>query len=173
VGPSLGAFLDELLGIPLKSEDLRVGHMVARAVVVFVLTLLLVRLGGKRLVGRNAAFDLVVAIVLGSLVSRAITGSAPFVPTLAAAATIVAVEVLISSAAYFSKTVAKLTEGAEEVLMEDGRFDRRRMARNRVTVADMAHACRDAELDGLDDAERVVLETNGRLSVLPRKGRAR
>jgi hypothetical protein len=59
--------------------------MALRAVVVYVVTVIIVRLGKKRFMGKGTAFDVILGIMLGSIVSRAITGNAPFFPALAAA----------------------------------------------------------------------------------------
>jgi uncharacterized membrane protein YcaP (DUF421 family) len=55
--------------------DLNALQMAARAVVTFVVTVAVVRIGNKRLFGKGTAYDMVVAIMIGSVMSRAITGS--------------------------------------------------------------------------------------------------
>jgi uncharacterized membrane protein YcaP (DUF421 family) len=80
------AWLQAALGIGLKSEEIGVLQMSLRAAIVFVVTLAIVRLGKRRFLGRATAFDVILGIMLGSIVSRAVTGNAPFVPALAAAA---------------------------------------------------------------------------------------
>ena len=61
-----------------------------RAIAIFAYGLILVRLAGRRIFGRWAALDIVVAIIIGSNLSRALTGNAPFGGTLAACALLVA-----------------------------------------------------------------------------------
>jgi uncharacterized membrane protein YcaP (DUF421 family) len=48
-----------------------------------------VRLGSKRFLGQTSAFDTIVGIMLGSIMSRAINSSAPFFPTLIAGVVLV------------------------------------------------------------------------------------
>lgn len=55
-------------------------QMCIRGVLIFCIALLLVRVGDRRIFNKNAAFDIVLSIILGSVLSRAITGNAPFVP---------------------------------------------------------------------------------------------
>ena len=78
------------LGLGVEGKELGIGQMALRAVVVYVATVLTVRLGKKRFMGRSTAFDVILGIMLGSVVSRAITGNAPFVPALVAAAVLLA-----------------------------------------------------------------------------------
>jgi uncharacterized membrane protein YcaP (DUF421 family) len=162
-----------VLGLGLPIDQLQVHHAVARAVVVYLITLLFVRLAGKRLVERSSAFDWVVAIVLGSVAGRAISGTAPFGPTIAACATLIAVDWLLSFATARSPRIAAFTEGRAETLLHEGKLDLRRMRRARVSLADLESACRESHLPGVEDAERIVLETTGRLTVLPRSGASR
>jgi hypothetical protein len=73
------------LGLGAGEEQLNAAQMALRAVVVYVVTVIIVRLGKKRFMGQGTAFDVILGIILGSIVSRAITGNAPFFAALAAA----------------------------------------------------------------------------------------
>src|ERR671929_718768 len=88
-----------VLGLGLEGKDLNVPQMALRAVVVYMVAVLIVRLGKKRFMGRATAFDVILGIMLGSIVSRAVTGNAPFFPALAASAVLVAMHWLFSSIA--------------------------------------------------------------------------
>jgi uncharacterized membrane protein YcaP (DUF421 family) len=160
-----GDVIADLLGLRVPRGELEAHHLALRALVVYLLALLLVRLGGKRLLGRNSAFDFVVTIVLGAVASAAITGAAPFLPTLAAATTVAALHFVTSFATCRSQALAELAEGDAQVLFRDGRPDARAMRRSHVTREDLEMACREEGLDGLADADRIVLERNGRFSV--------
>ena len=82
--------LEWAFGTGGSSIHINAPQMALRAIVVYVATVLIVRLGKKRFMSRATAFDVILAIMLGSLVSRAIAGSAPFVPTLVASAVLLA-----------------------------------------------------------------------------------
>jgi uncharacterized membrane protein YcaP (DUF421 family) len=53
-----------------------------RALIMFIAALIIVRLGSKRFLARKTAFDFILAFMLGSMLSRAINGSAELLPTL-------------------------------------------------------------------------------------------
>src|SRR3954467_15198928 len=86
------------------------------------------------LFSRATAFDVILGIMLGSMVSRAIAGTAPFLPTLAASSTLLAVHWLFSAGAVIDRralsrcTALELTEarvrGALRTLEEVGFIDR-------------------------------------------------
>jgi uncharacterized membrane protein YcaP (DUF421 family) len=66
------------LGMGLESWDINVLQMALRAAIVYVVTVLMVQLAKKRFMGRATAFDVILGIMVGSSVSRAVTGNARF-----------------------------------------------------------------------------------------------
>src|ERR1051325_6288546 len=72
------------LGLHLDVRDVDPGQMVLRTIVTYIFTLSIVRISSKRFLGETTAFDFIVSIMLGSIMSRAVNGSAPFGSTLAA-----------------------------------------------------------------------------------------
>src|SRR3954447_9357628 len=93
----------------------------ARAVVVFAYGLALVRIAGRRVFGRWAALDIVVAIVVGSNLSRALTGNAPLLGTLVATTLLMALHRVLAPAAARSPCLSKLVEGPAIDLARNGR----------------------------------------------------
>ncbi|HMQ53282.1 MAG TPA: DUF421 domain-containing protein, partial [Anaerolineae bacterium] len=80
-------FFDWLLG--LNEETLTVWQVAVRGLLVYSSSLLLGRVAGKRFFGEHTAFDVVLGIILGSVMSRAINGSAPFWGTVIGGLTLV------------------------------------------------------------------------------------
>jgi len=65
---AVSAFFDRLLGLSAtQPQDLTTTQVCVRAVVVYVLLLLFVRLGKKRFLGQATAFDAVIIILMGSM----------------------------------------------------------------------------------------------------------
>jgi hypothetical protein len=64
-------------------------QMVIRGILIFMFSLMLARMGDNRIFGKSTTFDIVISIILGSLLSRAITGNAPFLPTVITTAALV------------------------------------------------------------------------------------
>ena len=91
--------LQLVVGLSIDNKEIGVLQMAARAAIVYIVTVLIVRLGKKRFMGQATAFDVILGIMLGSIVSRAITGNAPFLPALAASAVLVGMHWLFSAIA--------------------------------------------------------------------------
>ena len=76
--------LQMLLGLGRDVGDVGAVQMALRTICIYAFSLVIVRLGSKRFLSQATAFDVIVGIMLGSVMSRAINGSAPFFPTLLA-----------------------------------------------------------------------------------------
>lgn len=150
------------------SQNITWWQMCIRAVVIFVYLLALIRLGGKRAFGKITSFDIVLGILLGSVLSRALTGNARLLSSMAASAVLVALHSLIAIAAYHSDAVGALVKGRRTVLMEDGEMLRDAMRHASVTPRDLAEAARGQGIDDLDDVDSAFLERNGDISIVTR-----
>jgi uncharacterized membrane protein YcaP (DUF421 family) len=160
------AWLQSTLGIGLKSEDIGVLQMSLRAAIVFVVTLAIVRLGKKRFLGRATAFDVILGIMLGSIVSRAVTGNAPFVPALAAAAMLMLMHWFFSAIALRWHGFGALVKGRPRVLVRDGRAEPEAMRAAHVTEHDLQEDLRSKSVSRLEEVAEARLERSGQLSVI-------
>jgi uncharacterized membrane protein YcaP (DUF421 family) len=160
--------LQSLLGI--GAEELAPGQMALRAVLTFAVTVAIIRLGNKRLFGKGTAFDLVVAIMIGSVMSRAITGSSPLLATWAAGLVLVGLHWLLATLSYHLDWFGPLVKGHPLLLVEDGHVHRAAMREGGVSRMDLDQAFREAGSE--PDPARVqlaYLERDGSISVVPRQ----
>ena len=63
-----------LLELNRNAEDLGAGAMALRTIVIYVFTLAIVRLGSRRLLSKPSAFDVIVAIMVGSIMRPSCIG---------------------------------------------------------------------------------------------------
>ena len=158
-----------LLGAGLESRDINVWQMGLRAGVIYLATLLIVRMAKKRFMGRATAFDMILGIMLGSVVSRAITGNAPLLPALAATAVLVAMHWAFSGAAVHWNAFGHAIKGRSQTLIQDGQVDTAALRRVHMTDHDLRE---DLRSNGVSDPEQVTearLERSGELSVIKAK----
>ncbi len=138
----------------------------ARAGLIFLAGLALVRLVGRRVFGKWAALDITVAIMVGSSLSRAITGSVPLVGTLLASVLLMALHWLLAHATARWPLVSRLAEGRPVQLAIDGRLAEHQARRWAISAADLAEALRQSGVDHLGQTRLLVLEPSGKISVL-------
>jgi uncharacterized membrane protein YcaP (DUF421 family) len=157
---------DHLLGLSLKSEQLGFGQMASRALVMYVLLLVIVRLGKKRFLGRATAFDVILVIMIGSVAARALTGGAPFFPAALGIAVLVAIHWVISLVARGSPTFSGLVKGHSTVLVKNGNVLRKALADAHMSQDDLDEDLRAKSIAEPSQVREARLERSGRLSVI-------
>ena len=115
--------IENLLGLDRSPAELSFAHMAARTIVVFVAGVVLLRVGARRSLGRNAGFDILFGVVLGSVLSRAINGQAAFFPTLGASAALVGLHVLLSFLSSRWHWLSITIKGRAKTVVRDGAVD--------------------------------------------------
>lgn len=155
-----------ILGLDLESHDLNALQMAMRALVVYVSTIVMVRVGKRRFLSRATAFDVVLGIVLGSVVSRGITGNAPLGPTLVAGASLIAMHWLFSALSARWRGFGMLVKGKPRLVIEKGeiRWDQLRAAH--MSEHDLWEDLRRNGVARLDQVAEARLERSGELSVI-------
>jgi uncharacterized membrane protein YcaP (DUF421 family) len=141
----------------------------ARAILIFVYGLLLLRVSGPRMFGRWSALDFVITIMVGSALARAMTGSAPLVGTMVAAAVMAFLHVTLAHCVARSSKLAHALEGKAVTLIDHGQIDHRARIWNKISEADLREALRQEGIDGeehIDNVKAMTLEPSGKLSVI-------
>ncbi len=93
-----------------------------RTIIIYGFTYAIIRLGSKRFLSKATAFDVSVAIMLGSVLSRAIDGSTPFFTTLLAGAVLLGMHWLFAQLAYKTSWFGSYVKGEPVRLIEDGKI---------------------------------------------------
>jgi len=161
--------LEWAFGTGGSSIHINAPQMALRAIVVYVATVLIVRLGKKRFMSRATAFDVILGIMLGSMVSRAIAGTAPFMPTLVASAMLLAVHWLFSAGAVRSHHLGEVIKGSSDILIKDGRIDTAALRVAHMSDRDLWEELRSKSVSDLKEVAEARLERSGSLSVIKAK----
>ncbi len=160
--------LQTLLGLGRDVGEVNAGQMALRAILIYGFTLALVRLGSKRFLSEATAFDVIVAIMLGSVMSRAINGSAPFFPTVLAGVVLLGLHWLFAVLAFHTSWFGSLVKGDPVLLIKDGTIQRQGMRRGSVSSQDLAQALRlQTNQTDLAAIQLAYLERNGQISFVP------
>src|SRR5437773_11235366 len=112
---SIGA----LLGLGVEPKELTFLQVSLRGVIVFIVTLVMMRLSSKRSLAEKTAFDAVLIVIIASVLARAINGSAAFFPTLGAGFVLVILHRLLGAAAYYSHRFGILIKGKPAMLVQN------------------------------------------------------
>lgn len=148
-------------------------EMCLRAAVVFLAGLVLIRLAGKRIRGRWGAMDIILFMIIGSNLSRALTGNAPLMATLMATSALVGLHSLMATLSVSVPQLGSVLKGRPEQIVRRGRLDADAMRRQTVGRGDLDEALRLAGLRSLDHVEEAWIERNGLVSVIARAANER
>ena len=137
-----------------------------RAAVIYGALLVMVRVSGRRTVGQFTPFDLLVVMLLSESVSSGLNGGEDSVTGgLLAAATLVALNVLVAFATSRSLRLQTLMEGRPLLVGRDGEIFSEVLKKHRIPVCDVEQALREADCDQAD-MKFACLEADGKISIL-------
>lgn len=141
-------------------------EFLARAAIVYLFLIVLLRLSGKRQVGQLAPFDLVLLLVLSNAVQNSMNGGDnSVIGGLISAVTLVTLNWAIGYATYRNKRIEQFIEGKPQIIIHDGHVYRDIMERERLTQHELEAALRAAGCASVTDVHFAVLENNGQISV--------
>ena len=162
---SLLEFFKNLVGI--GADELSIFHMLTRCVLIYILGITLVRIGKKRFLGKIAAFDTVLAIIIGSLLSRAITEENYFLKIISVCLLLIILHRLFSLIAAYSDSFGNLIKGSVRVIVQDGELLKDEMKKSNLSEHDVMQALRlNANTDNVRDVKIARMERNGDISVI-------
>jgi uncharacterized membrane protein YcaP (DUF421 family) len=163
-------FAQAILGLSTEPRDLTFLQVSVRGVVVFIATLIMVRLGSKRSLAEKTAFDAVLIVIIGSMLARAINGSEAFFSTLGAGFVLVFLHRLFDIAAYYSHAFGILVKGRPVMLVQNGTLQRKNMLWEHISKHDLEEDMRlEANTDDLSKIQVARLERSGDISFIETK----
>ena len=159
-------FIENLFG--LDEHKLETYQMIARAVVIFFVALLLIRVSGIRTLGKQSAFDNLTALILGAIMGRAIVSAEqPFFGSIIATLVIMVLHRIVAWITYRSKKMGVILKGRELLLIKNGEPHEKNMKQAHITGEDILETLRkDVNVPSLDTIKEVYLERSGEISFI-------
>jgi uncharacterized membrane protein YcaP (DUF421 family) len=159
-----------VLGVNREPADLNSIEMTIRTVIVYIVAIALVRIGSRRFLSQATAFDLIVAIMLGSIMSRAINGSALFLPTMFASLVLIGLHWIFAFVSVRTSLFGPVVKGEPILLIKNGELQPDAMKKAGITERDLNQALRlRSEAADPKQIRRAYMERNGDISVVPYK----
>ena len=142
-----------------------------RTVILYILIIAGVRLMGKRQVGELEPSELVLSLIIADLASVPMQDyGIPLLSGVVPILTLLALTMMLSVLTMKSVRFRALMCGRPSIVVRNGVLDQKEMTRNRLTVDELLEELRGQGYHDLTAVQYAILETNGRLSVLPRAG---
>jgi uncharacterized membrane protein YcaP (DUF421 family) len=142
-------------------------HLVLRAVIIYVVFFIGLRLFGKRELGQFTTFDLVLVLLVANALQPAITGPDNSVT---GGAIIVAILLVFNRAVAMLRNrwpwFDQLIAPPPTAVVEDGKVIKEALDKEGLSVEDVEMAVREHGIDKLSDVKEAVLENDGSISVV-------
>jgi uncharacterized membrane protein YcaP (DUF421 family) len=131
----------------------------------------LLRVSGKRTLSKMNSFDFIVTVALGSLLAAVmINPNISLLDGILAFSILIFLQYFITFLSYRSKTITDLIKSEPALLFYKGRYLRSVMKKERFTEEEILAAIRDKGMGNIQEVEAVVIETDGRLSIIKKIG---
>jgi len=142
---------------------------IIRGIFTYILVLIITRLMGRKLISQMTFFDFIVGVSMGSMAANLSIGSenTPITASLSLI-TFAILTILIGFSHIKSFKIRKLINSEPVILIDNGKIVENNMKRIRVTIEQLTMKLREKNIFNLADVEFAILETNGKLSVLPK-----
>jgi uncharacterized membrane protein YcaP (DUF421 family) len=141
-----------------------------RAVALFGFVYLLTRIIGRRELSSMEPFDLILLIVIGDAIQQGLTQDDYSVTgALIVIGTFAVLQILISYLSYRFPRLRPALDGEPMVVVQDGKAIEKNMKRERITLEEVMVAARLQQVASLDQIAWAVLETSGKISIIPKQ----
>lgn len=144
-------------------------NLLARTVAIYFVVFLIMRLMGKREIGKLSVLDLVISVMVAEIAVLVIEdidrsmwdGIVPMIVLL-----VIQVGMALLSMNY--RKIRLLFDGTPSVIVDKGKINRDIMRKQRYNLDDLLLQLRENKITSIADVEFAILETSGKLSVIPK-----
>ena len=159
-------FIREIIGPDDGANTLQ---LCVRAVFLLAYGILCVRIAGRRTFADYTPVDIVVALIVGSNISRVMTGKAAVVPTLSATLLLVVLHRALAWASLRGGWLAWLIKSKPIIVIRDGVIDEAARRRADLSIPDLYEAIRSEQAETPEDVKLATVESSGKVSVIRRE----
>jgi uncharacterized membrane protein YcaP (DUF421 family) len=143
-----------------------VGRAITLSVIGFAALMIMLRVSGKRTLSKLNVFDFVFVVAVGSVFAATLVEKdVTLFEGLASLGTLIAIQVALAKLAAYSPMAERIINGSPTRLLSHGKFIHHALKKERVTEEEVRAAIREEGLTRVEDADAVVLENDGTLTV--------
>lgn len=142
------------------------GLTAARALLVYVVMLIVIRVLGKRTVGNFTAFDLLVALMLGEVVDEIIYGDVTIAQGMVAIGVVALAKYLTAWLTYFDHGFNRVLEGKAREVVRHGELVRDALRAEIINEQEVHSALRLHGIDDIKEVKSATMEVDGEISIL-------
>ncbi len=143
--------------------------IVFRAIIIYLVVLFLYRLMGKRQLGQMQPFELVLTLIIADLATIPMAEvSVPVLHGIVPVLTLVILHFALSFLSQLSNRFAHFLSGKPVIVINPNGIDYKALKNLNLSVDDVFEAIRGCGYFSLEQVQYAIMETNGKMSVLPK-----
>ena len=140
---------------------------IVTGIVAYIAIIIMLRISGKRTLAKWNSFDFVVTIALGSvLASILLSTDDAFGQGILGFALLIVFQFIITWISVRSSIIQKLIKSEPSLLLYRGKMQHDVMKKERIAEGEILAALRTSGVSAIEDADAVILETDGSFSVI-------
>jgi uncharacterized membrane protein YcaP (DUF421 family) len=140
-----------------------------RAGILYLLVVLIVRIMGKHQIGQLQPYELVITILISELAAVPMQDTdIPLINGIIPILTLLFIQITLSFISLKSETARWIICGGPSILIENGKIIQKELTRLRYNINDLLEQLRLKDFPNISDVEFAILETSGKLSVIPK-----
>ncbi len=137
-----------------------------RTIFIYFVVFAVMRLMGKREIGKLSVFDLVISIMIAEIAVFVLEDiKKPMIEGLLPMATLVMVQTLIAYILLKNRRLRLWFDGTPSILIRNGKLDRKEMKSQKYSIDDLMLQLRENKIKNVADVEFAFLEATGKLTV--------
>ena len=143
--------------------------IVARAIIIYLIVLFVFRLMGKRQLGQMQPFELVLTLIIADLATIPMAEvSVPVLHGIVPLLTLVLLHFLLTLVCKSSQLFSKIISGKPVIIINPKGIDYQAMKKLNLATDDIFAALRECGYFSISQVQYAIMETNGKVSVMPK-----
>ena len=146
--------------------------VIIRTVILYIFVIFAMRLMGKRQIGELQPYELAITIMISELASLPMANMGiPILHGILPIMTLLILEILFSLLELKSETASSILCGKPSILINKGYIDINELKQQKLNINDLMEELRLAGYFNFSDIQYAILETSGKISIIPKTGR--
>jgi len=140
-----------------------------RALILYILVVIVMRIMGKRQIGQLQPFEFVITIMIAELAAIPMQNTGvPLINGIIPILTLLIAQLTFSFVTLKSERLRGIICGKPSVLIHSGKIVEKELQRQNYNLNDLIEQLRSKSYPNVSDVEFAILETSGQISVIPK-----
>ena len=143
--------------------------VIIRVLIIYILVLFVFRLMGKRQLGQMQPFEFVLTLIIADLATIPMAEiSVPLLNGIVPLLTLVVLHFFITTLTRKNNLFSRIISGKPVIIINPNGIDFDALKKLNITIDDLFEAIRGSGFFNIDEVQYAIMETNGKVSVMPK-----